>query len=322
MQEHEVMRSVSVIVPTLDCAKFIGRALDSINSQTYSHARIEVLVIDDGSTDGTVHRVREFISRSDIKVRYVPQDHKGPAAARNHGIRLAQGQLIAFLDADDWWEPTKLERQIPLLCGATGFAYCDKMVVNAEGRPIGDSAQRQAMYRGDIVLPFYRSFFVALSSVVLTRGALVTVGGFDERLRVGEDHEFLLRLAHDFRADYVAEKLLVRRDHPDCVTNRARIESARNDLRTLTDFVRSHPGFHRRYRFEAEQRIARYRCGFARALLASERRAEGILQLVRGLSGSSRQEARRTLVETISQRGKTAPVLRGDDSVGKSARAA
>src|SRR5258708_39284134 len=109
------MNSVSVIVPTYNCSSRIMNALQSIAAQTYPHELIEILVIDDGSTDDTRGRVEEFIAQSPIKTHYVFQENAGPAAARNNGICWARGDAIAFLDADDWWLPTKLERQIPLL---------------------------------------------------------------------------------------------------------------------------------------------------------------------------------------------------------------
>ena len=99
---------VSVIVPVYYGAAYLGEALASIRAQTYG--RIELIVVDDGSTDASPE-----IAASYRPAQRVRQDHQGAAAARNHGLKLARGELIAFLDQDDWWEPHKLQRQVGYL---------------------------------------------------------------------------------------------------------------------------------------------------------------------------------------------------------------
>lgn len=99
---------VSVIVPVYNGAAYLGEALASVRAQTYG--RIELIVVDDGSADASPE-----IAASYRPAQRVSQDHQGAAAARNHGLRLARGELIAFLDQDDWWEPYKLQRQVRYL---------------------------------------------------------------------------------------------------------------------------------------------------------------------------------------------------------------
>lgn len=100
---------VSAIIATYNRADIVGEAIESILGQTYKN--MEVLVVDDGSTDGTHEALRRFGNR----IRVVRQENAGPGAARNRGIEVARGELIAFLDSDDIWMPTKLERQVRLL---------------------------------------------------------------------------------------------------------------------------------------------------------------------------------------------------------------
>src|SRR6267143_7088888 len=100
---------VSAIIPTYNREAVVTHAVESILNQTYSH--IEVIVVDDGSTDGTQERLLKYGSR----ITVIAQKNAGPAAARNRGIRASRGQLIAFLDSDDLWLPNKLERQISLM---------------------------------------------------------------------------------------------------------------------------------------------------------------------------------------------------------------
>lgn len=96
---------VSVIIPVYNGEPFLGEALESVLGQTYRP--IEAIVIDDGSTDGSEEVVRRFAS-----VRYIYQPHQGAGSARNHGLKLAQGAFVAFLDADDVWLTEKLTLQI------------------------------------------------------------------------------------------------------------------------------------------------------------------------------------------------------------------
>ncbi len=293
------MRTVSVIVPTYNCAGRIVHALDSIASQSYPHECIEILVIDDGSTDDTAARVAEFSRLSPVETRYVRQQNAGPAAARNHGLLLARGDVIAFLDADDWWLPTKLELQVPLLTGAVGLVYCDTGFVDARGRPIQDYVRSIRVQRGNILLPLFCDFFLLTSATVLTHAAIAEVGPFDEALAVGEDYEFFLRVAKRFQADCVAEKLLVRCVRPDSLSRRDYALDARIDLETLTRFVRDNPQFASQNRDAVNRRIASYRYDFAYRLLSENRRREAIVELMRSLHASASVGAARTLVRAL-----------------------
>src|SRR5690349_14194018 len=100
---------VSIIVPTFNRAYCLGRTVRSALAQT--HAGIEVIVVDDGSTDGTRELVRELMA-ADGRVRYAFQSNRGVSAARNRGLKLAAGAFVAFLDSDDVWKPWKLELQL------------------------------------------------------------------------------------------------------------------------------------------------------------------------------------------------------------------
>ena len=293
------MNTVSVVIPTFNAGARLLQAVQSIAAQTWPRERIEVIVVDDGSTDDSWERMAEFIARSPLRIRYVRQDNAGPASARNHGLRLARGEAIAFLDSDDWWEPAKLERQVPLLSGPVALAYCDVAFVDACGQLLPNYVRKIQMHRGDILLPLFRDFFLITSAVVVTSAAIARVGAFDENLPVGEDYELFLRLARQFHADHVAEKLLVRCVRPDSLSRRDYAVDARVDLATLDAFLRDNPEFAHRNRRAINERVARCHHDFAWRLLADRRRREAIIELLRSLRARASFGAARTLARAL-----------------------
>ncbi len=268
---------VSVIIPTYNCAPRLLRALRSVAAQTYRD--IEIVVVDDGSTDDTADRVAEWTAQSGANVRYVRQPNAGPAAARNHGMRLASGDAIAFLDADDEWYADKLEKQVPLLKGEVGLVYCSNSFVDSDGAPLNDYVRHIELHRGDILLPLFCDFFLLTSAVVISRAAYAAVGDFDERLAVGEDYEFFLRIAQKFHGDFAPEELLVRCVRPDSLSRLDYVQDARNDIATLSKFLRDNPDLVKEHRDVVADRIARYRYDFGYRLLSENRRGEAIREL-------------------------------------------
>ena len=126
-------RLVSVIIPAFNAAAHIRQTLNSVLAQTYQ--AIEVIVVDDGSSDATSAIVEEFVKR-DARVQLVRQSNAGVGAARNTAIRMARGKYIAPLDADDFWFPEKLEKQVACMeqCGdETGLVYCWSTLVDKDG---------------------------------------------------------------------------------------------------------------------------------------------------------------------------------------------
>jgi glycosyltransferase involved in cell wall biosynthesis len=295
--------NVSVVIPTYNCAPRLLHALQSVAEQTYPH--VEIVVVDDGSTDDTGDRVSEWTTKSGANVRYVRQSNAGPAAARNHGMRLANGDAIAFLDADDEWHPAKLEKQMPLLKGDVALVYCANSFVDSNGEPLKNYVRRIELHRGDILLPLFRDFFLLTSAVIISKAAYQAVGGFDENLAVGEDYEFFLRLARKFHADYVPEELLVRCVRPDSLSRLDYARDARNDIATLEKFVRDHPGFAQRQRGEVTARLARYRYDFGYRLLAENRRDEAIRELRASWRSRPSLAVAKTWVRALFTSGRT-----------------
>ncbi len=188
---------VSVVVPTYNRAALITRALDSILSQTKPPQ--EIVVIDDGSVDDTEGVVRE---RYGEKVNYVRQSNAGVAAARNAGVRAATAEFVAFLDSDDRWMPTKLERQFPttaesgVVLSATDWRW-DNQKAGSEFTRIGSvdhgSVCIQAKPLTYLARP--RGHGILMQTCICRREALLEAGCFDKNFRIAEDNDLLFRLA-------------------------------------------------------------------------------------------------------------------------------
>ncbi|MEO8657508.1 MAG: glycosyltransferase [Bryobacteraceae bacterium] len=190
---------VSVIIPTYNRATTVISAIDSVLAQTYTN--LDVIVIDDGSTDGTESLLEQ---RYSSRIRVIVQANAGPAAARNRGIDQAEGELIAFLDSDDSWLPTKLERQVELLNRAgsdVACCLCNCKVIYPDGTTSTTFDIAKAMPSCPSGLWLNPSEVLLTRFIMFSQAALVRrdvlrrIGSFDESLRFGEDYELPLRIS-------------------------------------------------------------------------------------------------------------------------------
>jgi teichuronic acid biosynthesis glycosyltransferase TuaG len=212
------MEKISVIIPAYNSAKYIAEAIESVLNQTYPV--LEVIVVDDGSTDDTAEIVKKIASRPMTyelrpKIRYFYQDNRGPAAARNRGIREARGNYIAFLDSDDLWLPDKIEKQIVLFDRSDyAMVYCDMShVVNGKTAYKSYLKGRGYKYfgRGDIYDNLLRENFIFTPTVIMRRCILDKIKGFDEKFRICEDYKMWLSIAREYPIGYIDEPLVIRR---------------------------------------------------------------------------------------------------------------
>lgn len=181
---------VSVIIPVYNGDRFIDQAIQSIVSQTYND--YELLVVDDGSTDSTRHLLHQWGDR----LRYIYQTNQGVAVARNHGLQLAQGELVAFLDADDWFLPDKLAAQVAMFDQQPqlGLVHSGWHRVNAEGDRLLDVRPWQLV--PDLTLESWLHWKPVLPSAMMFRREwLMKADGFDPRFPPAEDTDLVLRLA-------------------------------------------------------------------------------------------------------------------------------
>jgi glycosyltransferase involved in cell wall biosynthesis len=192
---------VSCIIPVYNSERFIAAAVESILGQT--HRPIEVIVVDDGSTDGTPAVLEQFSGL----LRVIAQSNAGHAAARNAGIRASAGEYIAFLDADDLWHPDKLVRQTRRLAEHPELGVTFSHLLNFSGNPPPLGSNLPPATAGSV--PGYTSV-----TMLARRTLFDTIGLFDEMLRHGNDRDWLLRAAEQgVQVDLLPDILVYRRLH-------------------------------------------------------------------------------------------------------------
>ncbi|HEY8536374.1 MAG TPA: glycosyltransferase [Vicinamibacterales bacterium] len=184
---------VSVIVPAYNAEAWIARAVESALNQTFGD--LEVIVCDDGSTDGTAGILRSY---GDPRLRVLRRENRGRGAARNAAIAAARGRYLALLDADDWWLPDKLAGDLALLdaSGGPALVYANLHVVDRDGQIARAMNNRHVVaHSGDVFPLLLQRNFVPTSTVVLPRETVEHAGPFDESLVRCQDWEWLLRVA-------------------------------------------------------------------------------------------------------------------------------
>jgi glycosyltransferase involved in cell wall biosynthesis len=196
--------AVSVIVTSFNYGRYVGAALESVRAQTMTD--FECIVIDDGSTDNSIAVIETFLR--DPRFRLIRQQNRGVSHARNVGIDQAKSPFIAFLDADDLWRPTKLQRQFDRFAAepALGVVYTRRTIIDAADQT--QSCTDRIAPSGEVVGPLFQQNFVCFSSATVRTEAAVRVGGFDERLGLAVDYDFWLRVAKYYPFSVVDEPLV------------------------------------------------------------------------------------------------------------------
>ncbi|MDR8393380.1 glycosyltransferase family 2 protein [Aliifodinibius sp. S!AR15-10] len=195
---------VSVIIPTYNRSKLLKRAIDSVLQQTYSH--LECLVVDDASTDNTNEVIAEYEDERIIYIRH--NENKHVSVARNTGIKHAGGKYLAFLDDDDEWLPSKLEKQVQVfesVDSKVGLIYC--WMDFYDGKKL--IQQRHPKLRGDIFKETLSSQPIGNASTLLVKTEIAEeIGGFDTNLPRGNDGDFIRRICQNYEVDLVPEVLV------------------------------------------------------------------------------------------------------------------
>jgi glycosyltransferase involved in cell wall biosynthesis len=207
--------TISVVIPVYNGERFLAEAIRSVLDQTLLPD--EIIVVDDGSTDGTAAVAAGLANTSPLPMCYIYQENQGPAAARNAGVAIAAGDLLAFLDADDLWLPAKLDRQMQLLHTSPWLGY------------VGCHVQPQLISGQEWPIIFRQAYWkshpptFASSALLIRRATWEQVGPFDTNRRLGEDADWVMH-ARDLgiEAAVTAEVLLIKRIHDQNLSYRAR----------------------------------------------------------------------------------------------------
>lgn len=220
---------VSVVIPVYNRERFVEETLDSVFRQTWPH--LEVIAVDDGSTDGSRAILESFGNRLRI-LEHPGRTNRGQSAALNLGLHAARGDYVALLDSDDFWLPEKLALQVDFLDRNPdiGLVYCNGWAVDESGRPlyrIYEPGHRE-FSRPERVLK--DCYFLLPNNALVRMDVMRRAGLFDETLRAAQDHDMAIRIAEITRIAYIDVDVFRYRRHPDSISRK------RADLRWRNGF--------------------------------------------------------------------------------------
>jgi glycosyltransferase involved in cell wall biosynthesis len=211
------MPKVSIIIPTYNRLPMLKEAVDSVLTQGFED--MELIVVDDGSTDGTAEEIKQYGGR----VKLIQHSaNRGVSAARNRGILHGRGKYVAFLDSDDLWVKGKLKIQVAFLDDNPHYPLCytDEIWIR-KGKRVNPML-KHAKYSGWIFEKCLPLCIISPSSVMMRKTLFSKVGLFDEALPVCEDYDFWLRVSARFPIFFINRKLIIKRGgHPDQLSQRS-----------------------------------------------------------------------------------------------------
>ena len=209
-------KTVSVIIPNYNYARFLSEAIESVLAQSYKP--IEIIVVNNGSTDNSLEVLNSFENR----IRIIDQPNLGQSGSRNSGLSQATGEYIAFLDADDIWHPKKIEKQLKLLSNTTRLVYSGIIRFNDSDRT--EMYQQLPIFRGDCSEYFLSKPGVSIvlsgeSTAIFSRTLINEVGNFDGDLNSAAGWDFFRRCSRYSSFDFVPEPLTYYRAHGSNLSN-------------------------------------------------------------------------------------------------------
>lgn len=202
---------VSVIIPAFNASQFIELAILSVLGQTITN--IEIFIIDDGSTDNTA----EIADRFKDSIKCITQVNAGVSVARNNGVTQSTGEYLAFLDADDIWEPTKLEKQLAVFESdpEIGLVHCGMRDFDSEtGETLALQTEGKSGWVADDLLLWDEPVINGPGcTIMVKREVFEAVNGFDTNIKVGEDWDFCYRVARKYKVGFAPDPLVNYRIH-------------------------------------------------------------------------------------------------------------
>lgn len=231
---------ISVIMPCFNAASFVAEAVASVLGQSYGN--VELIVVDDGSTDGSDRILADLAQGHRGRMEVLHASRIGPYPARNRALKHARGQYVAFLDADDWWDPTALEKlHAAIVEKGADLAYCG-------WQNVGDGIQSQpyvppAYEAEDTVAHFVRTCPWPIHAALLKRSIVTGINGFSERRFASMDYDFWLRtLAVTRNITRVPEVLAFYRWHDQGQVSAVKWRQVLDALDAQRSFIRNNPG--------------------------------------------------------------------------------
>jgi glycosyltransferase involved in cell wall biosynthesis len=268
------MSRASVVITCYNQEEYIGAAIESVVQQTRYDAIVEIIVVDDGSTDDSEVVIQGWADRCE-KIHYCYQENQGVSAARNEGIRRSSADYIAFLDGDDLWCEDRLKHQLKSAKEHpdVGLFYGD--VYSFEGDPSDRTRGYCSTFEHDDedVLPklYLHGAPILLSTTLINCECFRTVGLFDPRLRRGQDTDMWLRIASAYPIQHIPRPLVLKRQHEESLG--ADIEKKAHSLLSVTDKIADrYPELDPLRR----RRKAKIRSGLSRNRLVSGNRAGAV----------------------------------------------
>jgi len=289
---------VTVIIPTFNRRQWISVCLDSIKSQTYEH--IETLVIDDGSTDGTVEWLKSQADYSFARMHEQPING-GASVARNDGIRLARGELIVFIDSDDALLPHHIQTAVDVFRThpETGLFCCDSTIIDSEGEILFRGRtwhQIQSELRNHAVESGFRSlsnifkFSHIFPGFTLPKAVFDKVGNFDQSVFPMDDYDLMLRVSGaGYGVYYCDEPLALRREHTgQCSGVANSVDTCRKQMRVLHAALQRNPEL---WNSSAaiKRRLASAKMELALSRIIAGERAGGLVTMLRAVASDPTQ---------------------------------
>lgn len=234
---------VSVIIPVYNSEKWIGKTLDSVLNQSYKN--IEIIVVNDGSTDNTAKILTKYSRYENIKIYDI--ENSGPSVARNYGVKKSTGELIAFLDADDTWDFNKIKKQVKYFCKH----HCNLLltninIINEQDEIIERKQKKLPKSKERQTINFFQGKVINNTpTIMVKRKVFEDVGGFNVDLIHREDHFFLMKVANKYGIHLLNEYLVNRRKWAESMSTD--IFRVKGDQKTIEEFY-----YKTRYRFYEE----------------------------------------------------------------------
>lgn len=283
---------VTIIIPTFNRRQWIGECLDSVRAQTYPH--VETLIIDDCSTDGTVEWLRSEPGYAFAKVHEQPKNG-GASIARNTGIAMAQGELIAFIDSDDLLAPNHIERAVAVFDSEQniGLFACDSTIIDPNGKVIyagrtwheiqgenRDYPVRTGVRNLKDVFIFSNIF----PGFTLPKAVFEKIGDFDQSIFPMDDYDLMLRVAGaGYGIYYCHEPLALRREHTgQCSGPTNSVDTCRKQILTLEAALKRNPEL-RKAGPEIRKRMAQAKLELAISRIKSGQRASGLRAMLQAI---------------------------------------